>query len=102
MRSSSTLWRTNFIESLHLLAQAAARLPLGMPEPILCGASVIELYTGGLWPGPGIELLASDTRQLAATLFAVGNVPVAAIEACGTPDFGSVSMSLDAVRRWRQ
>jgi hypothetical protein len=41
-------WRRNFIGGLQLLAQAAARLPVGVQDPVLSGGSAVELYTGGL------------------------------------------------------
>jgi hypothetical protein len=67
-----THWRMNFLGAMKALAQAGARLPLGVPDPVLCGASAVELYTGGLWPAADLEVLAADTRLLTAELFAVG------------------------------
>jgi len=31
------LWRANFIDALRLVGEAAARLPVGASDPILCG-----------------------------------------------------------------
>ncbi len=65
-------WRTNFIGGLQLLAQAAARLPVGVQDPVLSGASAVELYTGGLWPSRNLEVLTPHPQALAAELFGVG------------------------------
>ncbi len=65
-------WRARFVAALKLLAQAAARLPLGIPDPTLSGASAVELYTGGLWSTPDIEMVCADARVLMAELFAAG------------------------------
>jgi hypothetical protein len=67
-----THWRANFLDAMKALAQAGARLPLGVPDPVLYGASAIELYTGGLWPATDLEVLAAEARLLTAELFAVG------------------------------
>jgi hypothetical protein len=64
--------RTDFLEALKLLALAGARLPFGMSEPALSGTAAVELYTGGLWSAPNLEVVASDARPLTAELFAVG------------------------------
>src|SRR3954468_11913496 len=66
------LWRANFVGTLHLLGQAALRQPLGIPDPVLCGAAAVELYTGGLWPASALNVFAEDPRALTAALFAVG------------------------------
>ena len=55
-----------------LLGLAAARLPVGVPDPMLCGASAVALYTGDLWPVDELQVIAADTRPLTAELFAVG------------------------------
>jgi hypothetical protein len=70
--SGRTLWRANFIGGLELLAQATARLPFGVPDPVLCGDAAVELYTGGLWSIADLEVLAADARLLTAELFALG------------------------------
>jgi hypothetical protein len=57
---------------LELLAQAVARLPFGIPDPVLSGESAVELYTGGLWPTADLEVVGSDARLLTSELFAVG------------------------------
>ena len=51
---------------------AAARLPFGVPDPILCGASAVALYTGDLWPVDELQVIAADAGPLTAELFAVG------------------------------
>jgi hypothetical protein len=66
------LWRPNFVAALRLLGRAVARLPFGVPDPVVCGAAAVELYTGGLWPATDLELLAVEARPLAAELLAVG------------------------------
>jgi hypothetical protein len=70
--SELSLWRTNFVGALRLLGEAAAHLPYGVPDPIICGTAAVELYTGGLWQAADLELLAADARPLTAELFAVG------------------------------
>ncbi len=65
-------WRANFVGALGLLAHAAGRLPFGVSDPILCGASAVELYIGGLWSAADFEVLAGDARKLTAELFALG------------------------------
>lgn len=67
-----TPWRKNFLSALDLLAQASARLPFGVPDPVLCGRSAVDLYTGGLWPAADLEVVGSDARLLTFELFAVG------------------------------
>jgi hypothetical protein len=65
-------WRADFVSTLHLLGQAALRQPLGIADPVLCGAAAVELYTGGLWPAAALDVFAEDSRALTAALFAVG------------------------------
>jgi hypothetical protein len=67
-----TLWRARFIDALQLVGEAAARLPVGVPDPVLCGEAAIELYTGGLWATDDLELSVVQPRLLTAELFAVG------------------------------
>jgi len=66
------LWRANFIDVLQLLGQATARLPLGAPDPVLCGDAAVEFYTGSLWPTANLAVYAPDPRPLTAELFALG------------------------------
>jgi hypothetical protein len=66
------LWRASFIDALRLVGEAAARLPVGASDPILCGESAVELYTGGLWATDDLELSVVQPRLLTAELFAVG------------------------------
>jgi hypothetical protein len=66
------LWRANFIDALQLVAQASARLPFGVPDPVLHGSSAIELYTGGLWSAADLELYTVEPRPLIAELFGMG------------------------------
>ena len=66
------LWRASFIDALRLVGEAAARLPVGASDPILCGESAVELYTGGLWASDDLELYVVQPRLLTAELFAVG------------------------------
>jgi hypothetical protein len=70
--NDSYLWRPNFVGALQLLGEAAARQPFGVSDPILCGASAVALYTGGLWPAGWLEVLAADARALIVELFAAG------------------------------
>ena len=72
MLDDHAVWRDDFVGALQLLGQAAARLPFGVPDPILCGASAVALYTGDLWPVGELQLIAADARPLTAELFAVG------------------------------
>jgi hypothetical protein len=67
-----TLWRASFIDALRLVGEVAARLPIGVADPVLCGEAAIELYTGGLWVTDDIELSIGQPRLLTAELFAVG------------------------------
>lgn len=65
-------WRANFVGALGLLSRAAIRLPFGVPDPILCGNSAVELYACSQWPAAGLELITGDARRLSVELFAVG------------------------------
>ena len=56
------LWRASFIDALRLVGEAAARLPVGASDPILCGESAVELYTGGLWATDDLELSVVQPR----------------------------------------
>jgi hypothetical protein len=67
-----TLWRASFIDALQLVGEATARLPVGVPDPVLCGEAAIELYTGGLWATDDLELYVAQPRPLIAELFAMG------------------------------
>ena len=82
-----TLWRARFTDALQLIGEAAARLPVGASDPILCGESAVELYTGGLWATDDLELYIAQPRLLTAELFAVGfrwtHSPRYLDEACG-------------------
>ena len=69
---TGTLWRPSFVNALRLLGMAVARLPLGVPDPVICDATAVELYTGGLWPSANLEVLAAEARPLVAELSAVG------------------------------
>src|SRR3954454_20645769 len=64
--------RANFIGTLGLLGQAVMRQPYGVPDPVLCGDSAVELYTGGLCTADCLEVFAADARSLTAELFAAG------------------------------
>ena len=66
------VWRRNFIGALRVLGEAAARLPLGVPDPVLCGAAAVELYTGGLWSTPRLIARTLAVRALTVELFAAG------------------------------
>ena len=68
----SAPWRRNFVAALQLLAQAVARQPLGPPDPVLCGAAAVRLYTGDLWSAGCIEVYAADARTLIIELFGAG------------------------------
>jgi hypothetical protein len=67
-----TPWRGSIVAALNALAQAAVRLPVGIVDPVLTGASAIELYTGGQWSAPDVELVCADARSLMIELFACG------------------------------
>jgi hypothetical protein len=66
------MWRARFVDALQLVGEAAARLPVGVQDPILCGDSAVELYAGGLFATDELELHCSQPRLLIAELFAVG------------------------------
>jgi hypothetical protein len=72
MLDDHALWRDNFVGALQLLGQAAARLPFGVPDPILWGASAVALFTGDLWLVGELQVIAADTRPLTAELVAAG------------------------------
>jgi hypothetical protein len=66
-------WRKDYVAALRLIGSAAARLPYGVPEPVLGGQAAIELYSGGLWPPTRqVELLTADPRRLQAELMETG------------------------------
>jgi hypothetical protein len=65
-------WSRHFLAALELAAQASARLPFGVPDPVMGGAAAVALYTGGLWPVTALEMATVDERKLVAELFAVG------------------------------
>ena len=66
-------WRKDFVAALRLIGWAAARLPYGMPEPVLGGQAAVELYSGGLWPPTRqVELLTTDASRLRAELMEMG------------------------------
>jgi hypothetical protein len=67
-----TLWRARFIDALQLVGAAAARLPVGAPDPVLCAESAVELYTGGLRATDDLDLYVAQQRLLIAELFAEG------------------------------
>lgn len=60
------------MNALRSLGTAVARLPFGVPDPVICDAAAVELYTGGLWPCANLELHTAEARPLVAELFAVG------------------------------
>ena len=67
-----TLWRASFINALQLVGQASARLPFGVPDPVLRGSSAIELYAGGLWSAADLDLYTLEPGPLIAELFGLG------------------------------
>lgn len=67
-----TSWRGTYVAALNVLAQAAARLSVGARDPILSGASAVELYTGSLWSMPDLELVCTDAVPLMTELFISG------------------------------
>ena len=67
-----TLCRASFINALQLVGQASARLPFGVPVPVLHGSSAIELYTGGRWSAADLDLYTLEPRPLIAELFGLG------------------------------
>jgi hypothetical protein len=64
------LWRVNFVEALQLVG--SARLPFGVPDPVLHGSAAIELYTDGLWSAADLDLYTLEPRSLIAELFGMG------------------------------
>jgi hypothetical protein len=72
IQNDRSCWRTSFISGLQLLAEAASHLPFGVQDPILGGSSAVELYTGGLWASPNLEVLTPHPQALTAELFAIG------------------------------
>jgi hypothetical protein len=66
------LWRQSFVWALHQLGEAAARLPFGVPEPILCDVPAVELYTGGLWVAPRLVVQSQAACMLTPERFAAG------------------------------
>jgi hypothetical protein len=65
-------WRNSFLQALQIVGKAVARLPFGVSDPVLCGGSAVDLYTGGLWPARELELLATEPRPVRAELMALG------------------------------
>jgi len=61
----------NFVGALQLLGRAAARLPYGVPDPVLCGAAAVALYTGAFRSAWALDVRA-DARALNAELIALG------------------------------
>src|ERR1700733_1876075 len=68
----SAPWQRNFVATLQLLARAATRQPFGHPDPVLCGAAAVRLYTGDLWSAGCIEVFATEPRTLIIELFGAG------------------------------
>jgi hypothetical protein len=66
------LWRRNFIWALRQLGEATARLPFGVPDPVLCGAPAVKLYTGGLWVAPRLVVQSQAARVLTPGWFTAG------------------------------
>jgi hypothetical protein len=75
MLLTRTHWPRPFLAALELAGMASARLPFGTSDPVLCGASAVALYTGGLWLATALELSVADPQKLAAELFALGCRP---------------------------
>ena len=65
-------WPKDFVAAMRLIGSATERLPYGVPEPILGGLTAMELYSGGLWPTPQVELLTDDAPRLQAELTETG------------------------------
>jgi hypothetical protein len=65
-------WSRDFLVAMELAGQASARLPFGVPDPMMGGAAAVALYTGGLWPVTALEMATVDEGALVAELFAVG------------------------------
>jgi hypothetical protein len=72
MLDTRTHWPRDFLAALELAGLATARLPFGVPDPVMCGAAAVALYTGGLWPATTLEVTAVDQGKLVAELFALG------------------------------
>jgi hypothetical protein len=68
----SAPWRRNFVATLQLLARPAVRQPLGPPDPVLCGAAAVRLYTGDLWSAGCLKVFTAAPQPLIAELFAAG------------------------------
>lgn len=64
------VWRANFVEALRAVAEAGERLPVGASDPVLSGAAAVELYSGGLWSTPEVEVISPSPQLLIAELFA--------------------------------
>ena len=67
-----THWSRSFLAAMELAALASARLPFGVPDPVMGGAAAVALYTGGLWPVAALEMTTVDEGALVTALFAVG------------------------------
>jgi hypothetical protein len=72
MLDTRTPWSRHFLAAMDLAALASARLPFGVPDPVMGGAAAVALYTGGLWPVTALEMATVDEGALVAALFAVG------------------------------
>jgi hypothetical protein len=68
----SAPWRRNFVAALQLLARAALRQPFGPPDPVLCGAAAVRLYTGDLWSAGRPEVFTAAPGTLITELLASG------------------------------
>jgi hypothetical protein len=69
---SCNRWSRDFLVAMELAGQASARLPFGVPDPMMGGAAAVALYTGGLWPATALEMATVDEGALVAELFSVG------------------------------
>ncbi|MGA9866555.1 MAG: hypothetical protein WBQ75_08955 [Acetobacteraceae bacterium] len=56
---------------MQVLGRAAARLPYGVPDPVLCGAAAVALYTGAFRSACALDVRA-DARALNAELMVFG------------------------------
>ena len=56
------------MDVLQSVGAAAARLPVGAPDPVLCGESAVELYTGSLWATDDLDLYVTQPPRLIAEL----------------------------------
>jgi hypothetical protein len=72
MLDTRTYWTRHFLAAMDLAALACARLPFGVPDPVMGGAAAVALYTGGLWPVAALEMTTVDEAKLVAELFAIG------------------------------